>query len=268
LFSASPLSLALLLLLFGSTTAGARELRVCADPNNMPFSNDREQGFENKIMSVVAEELGAELTYVWWAQRRGMITNALNEDECDLIPGLANIDGVLLTYPPYYRSTYSFVTRAGEQPVHSLDDPRLRTVKVGVELVGDDGANTPPAAALARRGITDNVRGFSIVGDYNQATPPARIIDAVADGTVDVAVTWGPLAGYFAKQEPVPLVVTPVAEQFDTAQLPMAFDISMGLRLDEGALRKDVEGAIAARKAEIDGILGDFGVPRLDEVAR
>lgn len=240
------------------------ELRVCADPNNLPFSNDRQQGFENRIMSIVAHELGDTLVYVWWAQRRGQIGEALNAGLCDVIPGLGDVAGVLLTYPPYYRSTYVFVTRADEPPVSSFDDPALRQLTVGVQIIGDGGANPPPALALAERGIVANVRGFPVLGDYNEPNPPARIIDAVASGDIDVAVAWGPLAGYFARHENVPLAVTPVDATYDAPELPMAFDVSMGLRLDEGALRLRLEQAIARRKTDIDRVLADYGVPRLD----
>jgi mxaJ protein len=243
-------------------TAG--ELRVCADPNNLPFSNDEQQGFENRIMSIVANELHDRLTYVWWAQRRGIVTEALDGGLCDVIAGVAAIDGVLLTYPPYYRSAYVFVTRPDVASIDSLDDPRLHDLKVGVELVGNDGLNTPPAVALSRRGIVANVHGFSVLGDYSQPNPPARIVDAVVDGTIDTALAWGPMAGYFAQKARPPLRVTPVKEQFDTPELPMAFDISMGVRLDEGPLRKDIEKAIAARKPDIDRVLAGYGVPRLD----
>jgi mxaJ protein len=197
--------------------AAADELRVCADPNNLPFSNAQGQGFENRIMEIVANELGDTLSYVWWAQRRGVVANALDEGLCDIIAGMGDVDGVLLTYPPYYRSSYAFVTRAGAPPIASFDDPALSRLRVGVQLVGEDGVNTPPAAALSRRGIVTNVRGFSVLGDYSEPNPPARIIDAVADGTIDVAVAWGPLAGYFAAREPTALVVTPVDAEFDHA---------------------------------------------------
>jgi mxaJ protein len=244
----------------------ADELRVCADPNNLPFSNEQQQGFENRIMSVVADELGDTLSYVWWAQRRGLITNALNEGLCDIIPGIGTVSGVLLTYPPYYRSSYVFVARRDGPHITSFDDPLLRKLKLGVQLVGGDNAASPPALALSRRGIVDNVQGFMIAGDYAKPNPPAREIDAVADGDVDVAVAWGPMAAYFANREPVPLTVTPLERQADTTHLPMAFDISMGLRLDEGALRHRIETALRSRKAEIDAVLAQYDVPRLDRV--
>jgi mxaJ protein len=257
-------TLALLMISLPMGAVAADELKVCADPNNLPFSNQAQEGFENKIMSVVAAELDVTLAYVWWPQRRGVIIEALDTGLCDILPGVADLTGVLLTYPPYYRSTYAFVVPSGEPRFESLDDPRLRALRVGVELVGDDGMNTPPAVALAQRGIVSNVRGYSVLGDYADPNPPARIIDAVARGDIHVAIAWGPLAGYFAQREPTPLVVTPIGAEFDTPDLPMAFNISMALRLDEGALRKRVEDALARRKVEIDKILRDFGVPRLD----
>ena len=155
---------AVLLVLAGD--AEARELRVCADPNNLPFSNQRGEGFENRIAEIVAEELGATVAYTWWAQRRGFVRNTVNAGACDLIPGTVfGADG-LRTSRPYYRSSYVFLTRADRGPdVESLDDPALRTATIGVQLVGDDGSNTPPAHALARRGVVNNVRGFMVYGD-------------------------------------------------------------------------------------------------------
>ena len=123
---------------------------------------------------------------------------------------------MLATTRPYYRSSYVFVSRADRDlGLTSFDDPRMRTLRIGVQMIGDDGANAPPAHALARRGIIANVMGYTVYGDYREANPPARIIDAVTGGDVDVAVVWGPLAGYFARQQPVPLVVTPVAPSID-----------------------------------------------------
>lgn len=257
--SAFPTSLIFVLALTLSAVAG--EIKVCADPNNMPFSNQAEQGFENQIVRLIADDLGEKLTYVWWAQRRGYVGEALDAGLCDLIPGIANVAGVLLTYPPYYRSGYVAVSRVNIPLVTSFDDPELRALTVGVELVGDDGASTPPAAAIAARGLTSNVRGYSILGDYRDANPGARIIDAVANGEVDVAFAWGPKAGWFARQQG--LRVTLLAVTADGDQ-PMAFDISMALRRDEGALRKRIEAALARNRQAVDRILAGYAVPRLD----
>jgi mxaJ protein len=254
----------LALLLALTAVAEARDLRVCADPNNLPFSNDRQEGFENKIAAIVADELDAKLDFVWWAQRRGMVTEALDEGICDLIPGIAEISGILLTYPAYYRSSYAFVEPVDAPIVSSFDDPQLKSLRVGIQLIGDDGTNTPPAAALAERGVVQNVRGYSLLDDYRQPNPPARIIAAVADGEIDVALAWGPMAGYFAQHQARALRVIPVDAPFQNLDLPMAFDIHMGLRLDQGALRQQVEAALDRRRADIDALLAAYGVPRLD----
>ncbi|HEY4734146.1 MAG TPA: substrate-binding domain-containing protein [Gemmatimonadaceae bacterium] len=243
----------------------AHELRVCADPNNLPFSNQAQQGFENKIAEVVARDLDAKLTYVWWAQRRGFVRNSLNQDKCDVLIGVPSSFEMVRTTVPYYRSTYVFVTRDDKHlKVASFDDPRLRKLRIGVQLIGDDATNTPPAHALSNRNIITNVRGYSVYGDYRQPNPPARLIDAVARGDVDVGVAWGPLAGYFAKRESVPLNVTPVSPQIDLPFLPFVFDISMGVRRGNDVLRDQLNAIIERRRGEIDRILQDYGVPRID----
>ncbi|MDX6805521.1 substrate-binding domain-containing protein [Terrihabitans rhizophilus] len=245
--------------------ASARELRVCADPNNLPFSNERGEGFENRIAAVIAEQMGAEVSYTWWAQRRGFIRNTLREGRCDLIPGtVANME-MLRTTAPYYRSGYVFVTRGVDAlDIGSFDDPRLRTLRVGVQLIGDDGSNAPPAHALERRGITGNMRGYTVYGDYAEANPAGRIVRAVAEGEVDVAVVWGPFAGYFAPRQAVELSIRPVTPGIDGPMLPMVFDISMGVRREDEPLREEVDAALKARRADVDAILASYGVPRLD----
>jgi mxaJ protein len=251
-----------------ATAAQARELRVCADPNNLPFSNDRLEGFENKIVALIAQELGATPAYTWWAQRRGFIRNTLKAGLCDVVPGTpANLE-MLRTTAPYYRSGYVFVTRADAPSIASLNDPVLRELQIGVQLIGDDGFNTPPAHALSRRGIVANVRGYSIYGDYREPNPPARIIDAVAQGEIDVAVVWGPLGGYFGTKQRPELHVTPVRPQIDGPQLPMVFDISVGVRREDEALRQELDAALERRRVDVDQILAEYHVPRLDTQRR
>ena len=244
-----------------------RELRVCSDPNNLPFSDGKEQGFENRIAEVVARDLHAKLTYAWSAQRRGFVRNTLNQNQCDVLMGVPSSFERARTTIPYYRSTYVFVTRRDRHlRIISFDDPALRRLRIGVQMVGDDFTNTPPAHALSKRHIISNVRGYSVYGDYRQPNPPARVIDAVANGDVDVAVAWGPLAGYFAQHEPAALEITPVSPQIDLPFLPFVFDISMGVRRGDDALREELNGVIARRKAEIDRILDQYGVPRAASV--
>lgn len=261
-------SMTLLVLLLSATAAAAseRELRVCADPNNLPFSNQRGEGFENRIAELIAREQNAALRYEWWAQRRGFVRSTLREGRCDLIVGVpAGYDPVLTTRP-YYRSTYVFVSRTDRQlRIDWFDDPRLGQLKIGVQLMGDDGANAPPAHALARRGIIRNVVGYTIYGDYSEANPPARLIDAVASGAIDLAVAWGPLAGFFASRETTPLTITPVAKPTDPPGLRFTFPIAMGVRKGDTALRDKLNLILANRRAEIKKILDDYGVPQLAE---
>jgi mxaJ protein len=239
-------------------------LRVCADPNNLPFSNRAEEGFENRIVRLVAADLGAEVRYTWWAQRRGFVRNTLGAGECDLVPGVpAHFDRVATT-APYYRSSYVFVTRADLSPaVESIDDPRLRRLALGVHLIGDDYANPPPVTALARRGIVRNVAGYSIYGDYREPNPPERLVAAVARHEVDVAIVWGPLGGYFATREPAPLRVTRLREADDGADAPFTFAIAMGVRPADSALARRVEAVLVRRGTEVRAILERYGVPLL-----
>ncbi len=242
-----------------------RVLRVCADPNNLPFSNQRGEGFENKLAQLAARELGARVEYTWWAQRRGFVRNTLNAGLCDVVMGVPMSFERTLVTRPYYRSSYVFVTRrASKTHISSFDDEALRRLRVGVQLVGDDGINTPPAHALSRRGIIDNVRCYSVLGDYRRPNPPARIIEAVARGDIDVAVAWGPLAGYFAARQKVPLEVTPVRPQIDRPFLPFVFDISIGVRRGNDTLRTQLDQVLRRRRAAVDSILEVYHVPRVD----
>jgi quinoprotein dehydrogenase-associated probable ABC transporter substrate-binding protein len=241
-------------------------LRVCADPNNLPFSNQRGEGFENKIAELLAQDLGERVEYTWWAQRRGFFRNTLRAGTCDVVIGVPAAFEMALTTKPYYRSTYVFLSRKDRHlKLASLDDPSLKKLKIGVQIIGDDFSNTPPVHALSRRNITGNVKGFTVYGDYSEPNPPARIVDAVAKGDVDVAIVWGPLAGFFAKQSHVPLEVVPVSPQIDQPFLPFVFDISMGVRRDDQQLRDQIEEMLERRRDEVDRILRDYAVPRVDE---
>lgn len=255
----------LLLCLFASK-AEARELRVCADPNNLPFSNERGEGFENKIAELLAHELNATLAYSWRAQRRGFLRETLNAGSCDVVIGAPTELESVLTTRPYYRSSYVFVTRDKDPQVASLDDPALRKKLLGVQLVGDDGWNTPPAHALTRRGIVDNVRGYTLYGDYREPSPAARIVSAVAHGEIDIALAWGPLGGYFAARAHPALNVSPV-KPLNEPGLPMAWDISMAVRKNDAALLLELNALLERLTPEIDAILAEYNVPRLTAAA-
>ena len=270
LFPRLAAAMAVFWLAASATAAAADQLRVCADPNNLPFSNAAGEGFENKLAEMVAHELGnSGVSYTWHAQRRGFVRETLKARLCDIVIGVpAHYDPVETTRP-YYRSTYVFVSRADRGiDVASLTDDRLRRLSIGVHLIGDDGMNTPPANALGQAGITANVRGFPIYGDYREDTPPARLIEAVANGGIDIAVAWGPLAGYVAKSSPVPLRLTPVADGERFAPLRFAFDIAMGVRRGDSEFRQQLDDIIARRAGDIRALLESYGVPLVEPAAR
>jgi quinoprotein dehydrogenase-associated probable ABC transporter substrate-binding protein len=237
-------------------------LRVCSDPNNLPFSNRAGQGFENALADLVARALGRDVGYTWFPQRRGFLKNTLQAGKCDLVIGIPAGSRMLATSQPYYRASYVFVARADRHlGLRSLDDPRLRAMSIGVHAVGDDYANLPPAQALARHGLEDHLVGYSLFGDYTRPDPPRALIDAVARGEVDVAIAWGPLAGWAAARAGVPLEVTPI-ERPRGEPLPFAFSIAMGVRKTDPVLLAMVNTVLASRRAEIDAVLDRFAIPR------
>ena len=244
-------------------------LTVCADPNNLPFSNRAGEGFENKIAALLAKELGMKLEYFWWAQRRGFVRKTLGAARCDLWPGVPSGLEHIAPSRPYYRSTYVFVTRADRHLQGlSLDDARLRSVSIGVQLIGNDGINTPPAHAMARRGLIQNVRGYMLYGDSNDPNPPAAIIEAVAHGDIDVGIAWGPLAGFFVSRSAVPLRIEPVVPAVDAGVLPMTYGISMGIRSENPRLQQEINRLLAKDRSAIDAILRDYHVPIVSEPDR
>lgn len=241
-----------------------RVLRVCADPNNLPFSNDRGEGLENRIAELIARDLDARVEYTWHAQRRGFIRETLRAERCDVVAGVPSSFELALTTRPYYRSTYVFVYRTDSGlDITSFDDPALRELRIGVQVIGDDYANSPPAHALGNRGIINNVAGFTVFGDYADDAPPAWIMDAVVDGRVDVAVVWGPLAGWYAGRHALPVELVPVEPQIDLPFLPFVFDIAMGVRHGHIELQQELDAVLQSRAVEIDEILDEFRVPRL-----
>ncbi len=239
-----------------------RTLRVCADPNNLPYSDSHGAGFENRLAGLVAQDLHLRIVWVWRPQWRGFVRKTINAGQCDLWPGVASQLEMLATTRPYYRSTYVFVTRADRKlDITSYDDPRLKQLKVGVQMIGNDSTNTPPTFALARRGIVRNVRGYMVYGDYNRPEPQAPIVRAVETGELDVGVVWGPLAGWMASRSKVPLRLEPVHPWLDGPDLPMVFDISMGVRKADVKLRRQVEQALERESPKVKAILAQYHVP-------
>ena len=242
--------------------ASEAPLRVCADPNNMPFSNEHRAGFENRIAALLAHDMGTTVEFSWRPQMRGFVRKGLKAGACQVYMGVPASFGPLLTTAPYYRSTYVIVYRT-KGPVHvrSLDDSALRTLKVGVHMIGDDYQNTPPAQALAARGIVGNVRGYPLIGDYSKPNPQTVILQALVRGDIDVAIVWGPFAGYFAKRSQVPLTIIPVAPARDASGQVFAFDIAMGVSRADSALARTLDTLLVRERPAIHKILSDYGVP-------
>jgi mxaJ protein len=247
-------SLVVFALLSSSVSSQSRTLRICGDPDNLPFSNEKLEGFENKIAAVIASELGAMPAYAWWPHQRGLVRNTIDAGTCDVIFGVPEgLDFVLWT-KPYYRSSYVIAYRNDRgYRIASLDAPELKTLRLGVYL------NTPPEESLARRGILDNITNYSLYFDpAGDRDRPLKLLADLVAGTVDIGIPWGPLAGYYVKKLGAPLQLVPLA---DEPGVPLSFDISMGVRKGNAAFKAELEAAIDRRGADIKAILEDYGVP-------
>lgn len=246
---------------------GTWDLRVCADPSTLPYSDQRQEGFENKLAELLSRKLDAHLAYYWFPQSGRMGTflrESLREGRCEVVIGIVQGFQLLLTTKPYYRSAYVFVTRQDRNlNIRSFDDPILKTVRIGVEVIGFESTNTPPVQALANRGIRANLVPYGMLWGFGDPYRLGKIVDAVANGDVDVATVWGPIAGYFAKRAQVPLKLVPVSPAIDVPMLPMVYNISMGVRRGDDALRDRLDRFIDANQRDIDAILRDYGVPLL-----
>ena len=270
-FSSPARLVALVLLASGAPAAAARAqlrpnfatpgiLRVCADPDNMPLSNEKEEGFEQKIAELIAHEWNSKVQYAWWPVRRGFFARALNGRYCDVaIEAPSGLDMAGVT-KPYFRSGYFFVTRKDSGlDITSLADPRLKTLRIGVNLLNSDAENPPPVMALSRYGVVGNLTGYTTF--FSDQVRPEDIINGVVNKDVDIAIVWGPLAGYFAKKSPVPLQLTPLAERDSLTDFPFRFDIGLGVRRRDRALRDSLQTVLDRKRPEIEAILKEYGVP-------
>jgi quinoprotein dehydrogenase-associated probable ABC transporter substrate-binding protein len=258
-----------LLLLAGATPLAAQRpapmqegvLRVCADPDNLPFSDSTGAGLENKMAELMARTWNSKLQYVWWAAPRGMM-RMLNGFYCDVtlqMPVLSDMAGVTR---PYYRTSYVIVQRKdAKHLVTSLDDPALKTMKIGVHLYSADGENSPPAMALSSHGVVGNLVGFSTtyIGGMNK---PEDIIRAVRDSTVDLSIVWGPIAGYYAKQIGADLVLTPI-ESDSVSGIPFAYSMGVATRRRERGFKDSLEKFLTSKAPEIQSLLKQYGIPLL-----
>lgn len=265
MFSASNILGCLLLSSGAFLHAATPPLRVCADPNNLPYSNQQKQGFENELAAMIARDFGTQVSYLWYPQREAFFRKTLNAGACDIVMSVPEGFRDSATTQPYYRSTYVFVSRRDRHlNIRSLDDPRLPHLRIGVHVLGDSNSSLPPVQSLLSRGIVRNLVGYSIFGNLTEANPPADLIEAVSRGDVDVAVAWGPMAGYFSRHSAVPLDITPIRGDPANPTLPFAFDIAIGVRKGNNALKDRLESELRRRKPEIRRVLRDYGIPQLD----
>ena len=247
------------------TAADRQTLRVCADPNNLPFSNRMGQGLENKLAQLIAHDLSADVKYVWFSERKNFLKNSLNANLCDAVLGVpVDMDGALLTRP-YYRSTYVTVMRADRaQQIESLFDLGRKDLRIGLHIVGDD--YSPPGHLLAALGLSRQIVGYSLFGPYGEANPPARLIEAVAKGDVDVAIAWGPFAGYFAKRTAVPLAIEPVSPlRFQT--VPFTYAIGVAVRKADVTLQAAIQRVLDKECKRIQALVKAYAFPPPEEDA-
>jgi quinoprotein dehydrogenase-associated probable ABC transporter substrate-binding protein len=237
----------------------AKVLRVCADPSNLPFSNEKGEGFENKVMELMAAKLDKKLAYVWYPQATGFVRNTLGARRCDVIPGFPQGDELAQTTNPYYRTAYALVIKPGNEldDLASLGDPRLKEKRIGIV------AGTPPATYLAVNGLMLKAKPYPLVVDTRVDSVAQAMMRDLASGEIDVGVLWGPMAGYYAKQAKEPMRVALLLKETGGPQL--AFRIAMGVRPADQNWKRQLNKLIADNQADINRILLGFGVPLLDE---
>ena len=231
------------------------EFKVCADPDNMPYSNSKQEGFEDKIAAVLAQELGKKLSFQYAYYRQGFLRNTLNANRCDYVMSTTSDNDSMRTSVPYYRSGFVFVYRKSSgYNITDWDAPDLRKGIIGI--VGQ----SPPTRPLADHDLMANARPYRLQRDLN--FPPSQLIDDLVKGDLDVAIVWGPIAGYFAKQASIPLVVMPIPEYEDkNVKGKENWNISIGVRNKDKARAEELNKAILNRQADIDKILDQYGVP-------
>jgi quinoprotein dehydrogenase-associated probable ABC transporter substrate-binding protein len=237
-------------------------LRVCADPSNLPFSNEKGEGFENKLSELLAAKLNKGLAYTWYPMATGFVRNTLGARRCDLIPGFPQGDDIVQVTNPYYRTGYALVVRADSDlvGVDTLADQRIRDKRIGVV------AGTPPATYITRYDEMDKAKPYPLMVDTRFESPAQSMIQDIASGEIDAGVLWGPMAGFWAKRANTPLRVTLLLKETDGP--PMTFRIAMGVRYTDQNWKRQLSRLIADNQAEITKLLLDFGVPLIDEQGR
>jgi quinoprotein dehydrogenase-associated probable ABC transporter substrate-binding protein len=234
-------------------------LRVCADPRNLPFSNEKGEGFENKLGELFAEKLQKKLDYMYFPQATGFVRMTLAAHRCDVIMGFPQGDDLVQGTNPYYRTAYALVAKQGSglDDVETLEDARLKGKHIGIV------AGTPPATNMAVAGLMANARPYPLMIDTRFDSSSAAMIKDLMSGEIDAGVLWGPMAGYYAKQASPPLHVTPLVKE--TSGPRLAFRIGMGVRPADQNWKRQLNRLIQENQPAINKILLDFGVPLLDE---
>ncbi len=243
----------------GPLCAGATPLRICADPDNLPFSDSAGHGFDNRIAVLVAQELGREPKFVWARSRRGFLREQFNKGACDVLMSVPEGIRALATSQPYYRSSYEFVTRTRDHlRITRFDDPHLNGRRIGLQILEEN--YSPPSLPLIRNGHAAQLVGFDSFGRRS-----AEILHAVADGRIGTAVVWGPLAGYVAARDHLPLNLTPVTPSLDSSGVPFTYALTIGMHKQDTALRLAIDKALQKRKSDIQAVLARYHVPTLEE---
>jgi quinoprotein dehydrogenase-associated probable ABC transporter substrate-binding protein len=241
-----------------SDTVDRSELKVCADPSNLPFSDEKKEGFENKIAELMGGELGLKVDYAWFPQVIGFVRNTLRAHLCDLVMGTVAGDEIMQTTNPYYFTTYVMFYRSDKNlAVGGAQDARLTGLRLGVV------AGTPPADLLVRHELMPHTKPYALTVDTRAESPTHQMVQDVIDGTIDVGFLWGPIAGYFRKQDDLPLTLVPLKDEPGAAR--MEYHIAMGVRANEAEWRRRINAAILKRQGDITAILRDYGVPLLNE---
>jgi quinoprotein dehydrogenase-associated probable ABC transporter substrate-binding protein len=237
-------------------------LRVCADPSNLPFSNEKGEGFENKLAELLAAKLKKSLAYTWYPQSTGFVRNTLGSRRCDVIPGFPQGDELVQSTNPYYRTAYALVVRPDSDlaGVDTLADPRIRDKRIGIV------AGTPPATYVSVYGEMPKAKPYPLVVDTRVESSPQAMMKDLASGEIDAAVLWGPMAGYYATRVSPPMHVTLLMKE--RGGPPLSFRIAMGVRATDQNWKRDLNRLIAENQSEINQLLIDFGVPLLDEQGR
>lgn len=244
---------------------GPTDFRVCADQDNLPYSNAKGEGFENKIAELIASDLGKTVSYQFWYDRIGYIRNTLNAKRCDVIIGTVAGNDMVRTSKPYYRSGYVFVYRKDSgYNITDWDSPDLHKGKIGV--VGQ----TPPSRPMHDKGLMDNAHPYRIMRDLT--LPPSFIIDDLVKGDIDIAILWGPIAGYYAKKASIPLVVVPAPEyEVENVHGKEYWNISVGVRKKDKERMAVIDEVLQRRAPDIEKILDEYGIPHVpvvDETAK